>query len=490
MAEQNRILIISHDVVGQQMAGPGIRYYHLARVLSQEFDTVLAIPDTSGASLPSTAFEVVKYNLADWDSLEPHVKTAKVVIFPSDIASIFRQFQKITTPIVIDGYDPLLVEWLALHQSIEVNEQCIHWQHRTHSLSEQYLVGDFFICASERQRDWWIGLLEGHGRLNPYTFHEDHSLRKLIDLVPFGLAETAPQHTRQLIKGVWPGISSQDKVILWGGGLWPWLDPLTAVRAMAKVWSQRQDVRLIFPGTRHPNPMLKNIQSHNEAAVTLAQEFNLLDKAIFFGDWIPYPDWPNVLLESDLALTLHYDSLETRLAFRSRVFDYIWASLPTVATQGDATSDLLAQFKFTRLVKAEDSAGVANAILELLDVPKQDLKSHFMAAHQKLTWQQAARPLIEFCRAPRQAPDKVALGNNLGNAFYMTEIAKTITEKHRKTGEMAHLVQKINELLSQRQQLVTERKYWQNLVKRYEQGRFMRLMRWLNRMRVKLLSSK
>ncbi len=63
---------------------PGIRYYHLARVLSHEFETVLAIPDTSGAKLPSPTFKLVKYNLANWDSLVPYVKTAKVVMSKAD----------------------------------------------------------------------------------------------------------------------------------------------------------------------------------------------------------------------------------------------------------------------------------------------------------------------------------------------------------------------------------------------------------------------
>ncbi|MDQ7029881.1 MAG: hypothetical protein Q9O62_08955 [Ardenticatenia bacterium] len=59
-------------------------------------------------------------------------------------------------------------------------------------LQQQSLLGDFFICASERQRDWWLGLLEASGRINPYTFGEDPSLRRLIDVVPFGLPEGPP----------------------------------------------------------------------------------------------------------------------------------------------------------------------------------------------------------------------------------------------------------------------------------------------------------
>ncbi len=39
------VLIISHDIISAQMAGPGIRYYHLAEVLSHKFNVLLAIPN-------------------------------------------------------------------------------------------------------------------------------------------------------------------------------------------------------------------------------------------------------------------------------------------------------------------------------------------------------------------------------------------------------------------------------------------------------------
>lgn len=39
-----KLLVISHDVVGSKMAGPGIRYYHLANALSQHIPTTFAVP--------------------------------------------------------------------------------------------------------------------------------------------------------------------------------------------------------------------------------------------------------------------------------------------------------------------------------------------------------------------------------------------------------------------------------------------------------------
>jgi len=385
---------------------------------------------------------------------------AKIIIFPSDIASDFPQLIQRDVFLVVDGYDPLLAEWLTLSQSSSVQEEQVHWKHRLRELNQQYLAGDFFICASERQRDWWLGLLEANGRINPWTFREDPSLRRLVDVVPFGLPGTPPQHTRQVVKGIWPGIGEEDWVILWGGGLWPWLDPLTAIRAVARVWQHRQDVRLIFPGTKHPNPWLDGIPTHNEAARRLAQKLGLLGKAVFFGDWIPYADWPNVLLESDIALTLHYDTLETRLAFRSRMLDYIWAGLPVVATRGDATSELVAEYGTGTVVEYEDVDGVAEAILRLLETPREAFDERFEKARRELTWERAAQPLVEFCRHPRQAPDKRALGERLENPLYLEEMA-------RYKDEVARL---------------------QALVEGYERGRFIRLMKWLHNLRRRRVS--
>src|SRR5690606_24914243 len=117
-----------------------------------------------------------------------------------------------------------------------------------------------------RQRDWWLGQLEAHGRINPATYGADPTLRRLVDVVPYGLPAEPPVATRPLIKGVWAGITPTDKVVLWGGGLWPWLDPLTAIRAIYLLQQARPEIKLIFPGTRHPNREVASMPTHLAAA--------------------------------------------------------------------------------------------------------------------------------------------------------------------------------------------------------------------------------
>ncbi|MFW6116247.1 MAG: glycosyltransferase family 4 protein [bacterium] len=447
--EGNHVLIISHDVVGERMAGPGIRYYHLARVLSDEFPVVLAAPGDASRFDPH-GFDLLSYPNETNDVVRRAIHKSSVVVVPAVWIDSILDHLSPSVYVVVDGYDPFVAETLSLGRAGVADLQ--------RTLTQAYLVGDFFMCASERQRDWWLGLLEANGRVNSYTFGEDRSLRRLVDVVPFGLPDGPPRTSQRVVKTIWPGIGADDKVILWGGGLWPWLDPLTAVRAVARVWQQRQDVRLIFPGTEHPNPSMKGIPTHNDAARELAREKGLLNRAVFFGDWIPYADWPNVLLESDVALTLHYDALEARLAFRSRMLDYIWADLPVVATRGDATSDLVEKYNPGTLVDFEDVDGVAKAIVDLLETSPAVLSERFAEAREALTWRRAAQPLVRFCRDPRRAPDKTALGDHLGSPFYVRE----------------------------RNRLVKERDRCCELVARYEQGRFMKLMRGLGNLKERL----
>lgn len=454
--EPGYVLIISHDIVGEQMAGPGIRYFNLARVLSREFRVILAVPCPVAPEFQKEDFHLVQYQRGDWDSIEELVKGAKTVILNSEAAGDFPQLLGVEVPVAVDGYDPLLIEWLVLSSS-RPEEQEAHWGSRMRSLNHQYLVGDFFVCASERQRDWWLGLLEANGRINPWTLREDPSLRRLIDVVPFGLPEIRPEHTQKVIKGVWPGVQEEDKVILWGGGLWPWLDPLTAIRAVALVWQQRKDIRLVFPGSKHPNPAMAGIPTHLDEARQLANQLGLLDKGILFGEWVKYNLWPNVLLESDIALTLHDENaLEARLAFRTRVLDYIWASIPIVATRGDATSEYIAQHEIGVLVDNQDAAGAARAIQQLLEVSRNDLEDRFERARQALTWERVAQPLAEFCRNPRRAPDKQHLAGQMGNPFYTQEIYNLKFELN--AYERRKAIRLLNWLQQIRRQLIPDKK--------------------------------
>jgi glycosyltransferase involved in cell wall biosynthesis len=445
-------LMVSDDVLGDKMAGPGIRYFHLGQILSRYTDLTLAIiPQNSRAlaaiqaKLPDVT--VIGYDRFDWNTLKEASQWAEVVIVSPFTVNYLPQFVDHPGALVLDGYDPLVSERLMDISSDDLDQQIAKWSKYLAALYNQYLLADFVICASERQRYWWFGKLELAGRINPLTFGEDRSLRNLVDVVPYGLPETPPKHTKPSVKGIWPGIEEDDVVLLWGGGLWPWLDPLTAVRAIKHLRKSNPELKLIFPGTIHPNQEMASMAPVRKTKTyEYAKEHGLLNSTIFFGEWVPYEEWQSVLLESDIALSLHHDSFETQLAFRSRMLEYFWAGVPVIATIGDSTSDLVIRYNLGKVVEYEDVDGVIQAIKDILK-DSSVFQAGFARARQDLTWENAAEPLIRFCQNPRRAADRQG-GSRL---------------------QLTHHDRRIREL--------------ETLVSDYQNGKFMRLMRRVQRLR-------
>lgn len=145
-----------------------------------------------------------------------------------------------------------------------------------------------------------------------------------------------------------------------------------------------------------------------QAAVGLSRQLGLLDKGVFFGDWTPYAEREGYLLEADVGIVLHHDHLETRLSFRTRLLDYIWARLPIVASSGDTLSEMVSNEGLGTTVACEDVDGVAAALIHWLSTPNARIQVEpaFARVAAKLTWERAAEPLAAFCRDPRPAADR------------------------------------------------------------------------------------
>jgi hypothetical protein len=213
------------------MAGPAIRAWQIAKRLSSEHDVVLAT--TSGrCELAPQDFSACAADPDDLIELEAWCDVIVLQGFLLQHVPTLRSTQKI---MIVDLYDPLHLEQLALFKKHDEGTRRATLDNATAVLNEQLLRGDFFICASSKQRDFWLGQLAALGRVNPKTYEGDGMLRGLIEIVPFGLPDAPPTHTRQVLRGVMPGIEQGDDVILWGGGVYNWLDPLTLIEAVDRL---------------------------------------------------------------------------------------------------------------------------------------------------------------------------------------------------------------------------------------------------------------
>jgi glycosyltransferase involved in cell wall biosynthesis len=402
---RKRLLIVSPDVVGVNMAGPGMRYWELARVLAGDADVTLAMPGEI-AGLQPEGFGLAVYQFDNPALLRALIDSGDVLVIASYLVHRFPFLEQVKQPVVVDVYIPFILENLDIHSNRPVPERIgIHNTDLT-MMNRLMNVGDFFLCASEKQRNLWLGVLMANNRVNPLTYSDDPTLRRLIDVVPVGLPATPPVHTRQVLKGVYPGIGATDKVILWGGGIWEWFDPLTLIRAMAQIVAERRDVKLFFMGTRHPNPVVPDMQMVVQAR-ELAQDLGLLDQHVFFNDWVAYQERQNYLLEADVGASLHFDRIETSFSFRTRLLDYIWTGLPMIVTGGDSLSELVADEGLGIVVPPDEVDATTQGLRALLSQPglRAAYRDRFKSVASRLTWRQVAEPLRAFVCAPRCAPD-------------------------------------------------------------------------------------
>src|SRR5262249_7735066 len=147
-------------------------------------------------------------------------------------------------------------------------------------------------------------------------YEHDPALDSLTAVVPFGMPGEPPRKSSGLIRSAVPGIGEDDKVLLWAGGIWDWLDPLVIVEAIGKIARERSDIKLVFLGTQDPNAKNRPM-SMLEQCRSRASELSILERAVFFlQGWVPYEERQQYLLDADIGVSAHPDTFESRLAFR------------------------------------------------------------------------------------------------------------------------------------------------------------------------------
>jgi glycosyltransferase involved in cell wall biosynthesis len=398
-----RIAVATADTLKPQMAGPAIRAWQVASALAAEHE--VALVTTSECTISSNDFTVRRID--DAATVRELEQWCDVLFFQGNVLDDYPFLQQTEKVVVVDLYDPFHLEQLEQTKEHDLDTRRVIVHNAVAAANKQCLRGDFFVCASERQRDFWLGHLAALGRINTVTYDADVTVRSLIDLAPFGIPEEPPSATRHALKGTHPGIGVDDKVILWGGGIYNWFDPLTLIRAVGKVAVEHPEVRLFFLGMQHPHPHVPEMRM-SFAARKLAGELGLVGKNVFFNEtWVEYDDRANYLLDADIGVSCHLDHLETSFSFRTRMLDYLWAGLPMVATRGDVFADLIEARELGLTVDAGDVEGLAAALTRMLDdaVFAKTCRENVAALAPDFRWSRVLRPLVEFCRAPHRAPD-------------------------------------------------------------------------------------
>jgi hypothetical protein len=239
--------------------------------------------------------------------------------------------------------------------------------------------------------------------------------------------------------------------VLWGGGVWDWFDPISVVEAFRLVLHRVPNAKLYFLGLQLASPDVPPMRMA-EAVVHHAKELGL-DDAIIFGDWTTYDGREAFLVESDIAISAARDLAETRLAFRSRILDYLWAGLPVVATSGDVFADIVERERLGIVVPPGDVHGLARAIVDLLTDPerRRDTSSRAIQFAESMTWANNVAPLRRVALEPwrwRTTRSARARGRNVTQDIQMLlDDRDAEVARHRAfTDELIFLREHVKEL--------------------------------------------
>ncbi len=374
-----RVLVLVPGALGERLSGPEIRSTRLARCIAAEHEVTLMAMGAGErewegmAVVPFSRMRLIR-------EARRHDALLAATIPPFALA--LKRWLGIYA--ISDQYDPVELELGTLQGGTGRARATARAARRL-----QLRSADLVLCAGSRQHELLAAELDAFGDV-PHP---------PLRVVPFGLeGEPAPpassplrEHFRQ--------IGEDDRIVLWWGSLWRWLDAETAIRAFALLADSQPRLKLVFTAGRPPSGDSER-HSAVDAARELARQLELLDRSVLFlEEWIPFERRGDCLQEADLGLTLHRNTEEAPLAARARYMDYLWADLPCVLGRGDETADRFEAGGFATLVEPGSPREAATAIAGMLEGEAQErARAAGRGLADEFRWERATAPLLTALR--------------------------------------------------------------------------------------------
>ncbi|HSP17449.1 MAG TPA: glycosyltransferase [Thermoanaerobaculia bacterium] len=359
------VVVATRDVVGTRMAGPGIRAWHLARELRKIAPTTLIARFED--PLPSDGVRLV-----DRESDDARTAMREATVLIGQPARGFRR-RRSGQRIVFDLFDPTVLELRELYGQLPSLRQRVHLAAEWSRLCEALMTADLLICAAAVQRRFYESLQSCDA---PWIE------------VPFGVDF---DETGSCAK-------PQANVVVWGGGVWEWLDPKTAVDAIVQLNADGLPCKLLFLGRSRPNRDLIDRRRDDRFDELLQRGGGLVSVS---ADWVPYRERLSWLRSGKAAIMLHRATAEAEYAIRTRLFDAIAAGIPVIATERGFAADLVESEGLGIVVPPEDARAVAGAIRRLLmdDVFRSACVMNLERVRPRFAWEVVTRPLADTVSA-------------------------------------------------------------------------------------------
>ena len=356
-----RIAVLTDDRIGSVMAGSAIRAFEIAKALVAAGHTVRLAAAPGSHALGEDDQPLVEPIPRRW----PDVVVSPAWSLPP-WALLGRHL------LIADGVTPLLAELAALPETADVARRLRTAAARLPLVAAR---ADAILVAGPAQVDWW-------------SEHVRHRFGTPLLDVPFGIPKDPQFDERDQI----PGVPEDWAVVLWWGGVWPWLDLETLLSARARLG--RVPLSVVVPTAPRPGtekPVFG--QADLDAA---ARKHGLVPPQVVSLDrWIPYHQRHRILNRASLIAVLHHPSDESALSFRTRAMDGVWAGVPLLLTEGGEVARLAREQRWGSVVPAGDVGATAAAMHLLLGVREQlRVRAAIASNRDEWRWSRVVEPLL------------------------------------------------------------------------------------------------
>jgi len=393
------VLIVTYGPVPtteyQTIEGGGMRAWGLAQGLKANgIDATIAI----NAGFPQTLSEydgikLLNWNLdADFSALINSFDAVIISYCLGDPSVFVADNIADDVQLILDCYVPIYIE-VSARESKNIDEEYVNYAADIARHNHVLKRGDYFLYANAAQEQLYKGVLSALGIINPRSYRD----LRLIE-TPFGIHRKAAESKHNPYKKL--GITKDDFVVLWFGGIYPWFRVQEYLDAIQEL-SKDKSIKFVFVGGKNPFNPNPDFSRQYDTATDFSSKHHLTNKKVFFVDWVDFDTRIDWFQHADIIVSLNQPGEENKYSWRTRVMDFVWGEAVTITNGGDPLSDELVQKNAAVKIDELSSSALVKAIQEVKDNPNllSGMQENVRDVKNKYYWDVVTKDVSSLIKA-------------------------------------------------------------------------------------------
>jgi glycosyltransferase involved in cell wall biosynthesis len=386
-------LLVSYGPVptpeSQVIEGTGMRYWGLAVGLKANgVDVTVGVHH----SFPQKISEHEGVKLLNWQLDDDFIKlinsydSVVVSYCAGEPSEFIAKNINDNVQLILDAYVPIYIE-VSARDSADVTTEYMNYMTGIQGFNKVLKRGDFFLSANPAQDMFYSGVLSALGIINPHSYRQQRILS-----TPFGI------HRKSIDSKVNPykdlGIQDNGFVVLWFGGIYPWFHIQEYLDSIDELSSDKK-IKFVFVGGKNPFNPNPDLSRQYDTAVSFAKQAKLLDKQVFFVDWVDFDTRIDWFHHADVVVSLNQPGDENKFSWRTRVMDFVWGEVAIITNGTDPLSEELLDNDAAMRIDNLSKEDITEAIIALKQQPKKlkTIRANLLDIKEKYYWDVTTKTL-------------------------------------------------------------------------------------------------